>query len=140
MMKIFVFIDIWFVKQNIQKWLKTKICSFLCRIWKWTEKGQKILWPFKAGFKPQIFSNVPAHDVNFLWKVRVMGSNQNKLIEEIGLWLTSNKSGDCNSCSNEKNNHSNADHGSAIVSSRIACVFCHIQFFASENKQKRTNK
>ena len=36
MLKMFVFIDIWFVKQDIQKWLKTKICSFLWRIWKWT--------------------------------------------------------------------------------------------------------
>ena len=41
MLKIFAFIDIWFVKQDIQKWLKTKICSFLWRIWKWKEKGAK---------------------------------------------------------------------------------------------------
>ena len=41
--------NIWFVKQDIQKWLKTKIYSFLWRIWKWTEKGQKIFWPFGAG-------------------------------------------------------------------------------------------
>ena len=28
MMKMFVLIDIWFVKQDIKKCLKTKICSF----------------------------------------------------------------------------------------------------------------
>ena len=39
----------------------------------------------EQGFEPQIFSNFPTNDLNFLWKVRVMGSNQNKLIEEIGL-------------------------------------------------------
>ena len=29
MLKIFAFIDIWFVKQDIQKWSKIKICSKL---------------------------------------------------------------------------------------------------------------
>ena len=34
MLKIFVFIDIWFVKQDIHKWLKNKDMKFLWRIWK----------------------------------------------------------------------------------------------------------
>ena len=46
MLKIFVFIDIWFVKQDIQKWLKTKVCSFLWRIWKWKEKKDKFSLTF----------------------------------------------------------------------------------------------
>ena len=41
MLKIFVFIDTWFVKQDIQKWLKIKICRFLWRIWKWKQKRTK---------------------------------------------------------------------------------------------------
>ena len=35
----------------------------------------------EPGFALQIFSNFPAHDL----KVRVMRSNQNKLIKEVGL-------------------------------------------------------
>ena len=54
-MKTCVFIDIWFVKQDIQKWLKTKTCTFLWRIWKWTEKGQKKL-TFRSGDSNPRFS------------------------------------------------------------------------------------
>ena len=50
---MFVFIDIWFVKQDIIKWLKTMISSFLWRIWKWTEKGQKIFDLQERGFDPR---------------------------------------------------------------------------------------
>ena len=46
---MFVFIDILFVKQDIKKWLNTKICSFLWRIWKWKEKRTKFFWPSRAG-------------------------------------------------------------------------------------------
>jgi hypothetical protein len=77
-----VFIDIWFVKQNIQ----TKICSFLWRIWKWTEKGQIFFYFPERGFEPQIFSNFPVPWFEFSWKVRVTRSNQNKLLKEIGLY------------------------------------------------------
>ena len=53
-------------KQDIKKWLKSKIPSFLWRIWKWQEKkGQKIFDLLERGFEPQIFSNFPAHDLNF---------------------------------------------------------------------------
>ena len=65
MLKIFVFIYIWFVKQDIQKWLKTKICSFLWRIWKWKEKRTKNFDLPEQGLEPQIFSNFSAHDLNF---------------------------------------------------------------------------
>ena len=47
--KILIFINIWFVKQDIQKWLKTKICNFLWRIWKWKEKRRNFFWPSGAG-------------------------------------------------------------------------------------------
>ena len=42
MLNFFVFIDIGFVKQDIQKWLKTKLCSFLWRIFTF-RSGVKIL-------------------------------------------------------------------------------------------------
>jgi hypothetical protein len=68
MLKIFVFIDIWFVQQDVQKWLKTKICSFLWRIENEKKKGQNLFDLLERGFEPQIFSNFPAHDLNFLGK------------------------------------------------------------------------
>ena len=41
----------------------------------------------KQGFEPQIFSNFPAHDLNFHWKVRSPRSNLKKLLKEIRLYL-----------------------------------------------------
>ena len=58
---------IWFLnnKTRYQKWLKSKIPSFVWRIWNWKEKkGQKIFDLLERGLKPQIFSNFPAHDLN----------------------------------------------------------------------------
>ena len=43
MLKIFVYINIWFLKQNIQKWLKPKICIFYGEFENVKKKGQKIL-------------------------------------------------------------------------------------------------
>ena len=66
MLITFVFIDIWFVKQDIQKWLKTKICSFLWRIWKWKEKGAKKFDLPWRGFEPRIFNKFPPK----IWNLR----------------------------------------------------------------------
>ena len=44
-------------EQEIQKWLKTKICSFYGEFENEKKKGRKI-------FEPQFFSNFPAHDLN----------------------------------------------------------------------------
>ena len=69
MLKIVAFI--WFVKQDIQKWLKTKVCSFLWRLWKWTEKKTKNVWPSRAGIWTPDFPS-------FAWEVRRMRSNLGK--------------------------------------------------------------
>ena len=50
MLKIFVFIDIWFVKQDIQKWLKNKDMQFFYGEFEnEKKKGQKKFWPSGAG-------------------------------------------------------------------------------------------
>ena len=54
-----------FVIQDIQKWLKRQICSFLWWIWKWKEKRTKKIWPSGAGIWTLDFENFPAHDLNF---------------------------------------------------------------------------
>ena len=38
------------------------------RIWKWKEKRTKKIDLPERWFEPQIFSNFPAHDLNFHWK------------------------------------------------------------------------
>ena len=48
MLKIFVFVDIWFVKQDIQKRLRAKIFSFYGESENEKKKGQKN-WPSGAG-------------------------------------------------------------------------------------------
>ena len=53
------FIDIWFVKQDIKKWLKTKICSFLWLIWKWKEKGTKKLTFPDGDLNPGFLNKFP---------------------------------------------------------------------------------
>ena len=40
----------------------------------------------KSNKDKQIFSNCPANDLFFSWKVRNVRSNQNKLLKEIGLY------------------------------------------------------
>ena len=65
MLKMFVFINIWFVKQDIQKWLKTKICSFYGEFENEQKKDKKKFDLLEQGFEPQIFSNFPTHDLNF---------------------------------------------------------------------------
>ena len=53
MLKIFVFIDIWFVKQDIQKWLKT---VFYGEFENEKKKGQNFFDRPERGFTPQIIS------------------------------------------------------------------------------------
>jgi hypothetical protein len=65
MLKMFFFIDIWFEKQDIQKWLKTKICSFYGEFGNEQKKDKKNFDLPEQGYEPQIFSNFPAHDLNF---------------------------------------------------------------------------
>ena len=52
-MKTSEFIDILFVTHNVEKWLKTKICSLLWRIWK--EIGQNNFWPSGPGIRTPDF-------------------------------------------------------------------------------------
>ena len=59
MLKIFVFIDIWFVKQYIQKWL------FMENLKMKRKKRTTFFVLPERGFKPQIFSDFPANDLNF---------------------------------------------------------------------------
>ena len=66
MLKIFVFIDIWFVKQDIQKWLKKqRYAVFYGEFENEKKKGQKKFDLPEGGFESQIFSNFPTHDLNF---------------------------------------------------------------------------
>ena len=62
MLKMLVFIDYWFVKQGIQKWLKTKIFSFYGEFENEQKKDKTIFDLPEQGFKPQIFSNFLATD------------------------------------------------------------------------------
>ena len=59
MLKTSFFIDIWFVKQDIKKWLKTKICSFLWLIWKWKEKRTKKLTFPNGDLNPRFLNKFP---------------------------------------------------------------------------------
>ena len=59
-MSIFEFNHFLISKQDTQKWFKTKICSFLWRIWKWKEKKDKKILTFGSGDLNSRFS------VNFL--------------------------------------------------------------------------
>ena len=61
----FLTIDIWFVKEDIQKWLKTKIYSFYGEFENEQKKDKKKFDLPEWGFEPQIFSDFPAHDLNF---------------------------------------------------------------------------
>ena len=68
MLKIFVFIEIWFVKEDIQKWLKTKICCFLWRIWKWKEKRTKCFVTFwSRDLNPRFSAIFPSIILIFMW-------------------------------------------------------------------------
>ena len=50
MLKIFVFIDIWFVKQDIQKWLKKqRYAVFYGEFENEKKKMTKKFWPLGAG-------------------------------------------------------------------------------------------
>ena len=60
--------DIWFIKQNTyRKRLKTNICSFVWRVWKWKEKGQKYIWPSGAGIRTPDFLIFPPMIWIFIW-------------------------------------------------------------------------
>ena len=88
MLKMFVFIDTWFVKQDIQKWLKTQICSFLWRIWKlMNRKRTKQNLTFRNEDSNPRFSVIFLPMIWIFMKGRVTRSNQNNLLKEIGLYL-----------------------------------------------------
>ena len=65
--QIFSTCFIWFqsIKEDIKKRLKSKIPSFVWRIWKWKEKRTKQFDLPERGFELQIFSNFPTLDLNF---------------------------------------------------------------------------
>ena len=52
-------------KYGIQKWSKTKVCSFYEEFENEKKKSKKFLDLTKRGLEPQIFSNFPIHDLNF---------------------------------------------------------------------------
>ena len=54
MLKMFVFIDIWFVKQDIQKWLNTKMCIFYREFENEQKKGKKQFDLPERGFEPPV--------------------------------------------------------------------------------------
>ena len=87
MLKIFVFIDIWFIKVGIQKWLKTKLCSFFMENLKMKRKNDKKFWPSGAGIWTPDFQSFSRPWFEFSWEVRRMRSNQNKLLKKLGLYL-----------------------------------------------------
>ena len=57
MLKFFVSIDIWFVKQDVQKWLKKRYAVFYGEFENEKKKGQKKFDLPERGFDPQIFIN-----------------------------------------------------------------------------------
>ena len=59
-LKTFLFIDIWFVKQDIKKWLKTKICSLYGEFENEKKKKDKIFfWPSGLGIRAPDFLIFP---------------------------------------------------------------------------------
>ena len=82
MLNIFVFIDIWFVKQDIQKWLKKRYAVFYGKFENEKKKKKKIDLPERE-FKPQIFSNFP----RTWFEGEGARSNQNKFLKKLGLYL-----------------------------------------------------
>ena len=83
MLKIFIFIDIWFVKKDIQIWLKTKTCSFYGEFENEKKKGQIFFDLPKRGFESQIFSNFPTHDLNFhvKWGASKQASKRDRTLQ-----------------------------------------------------------
>ena len=68
MLKIFVFIDIWFMKQDIQKWLKTKICSFYEEFENEQKKKDENFLIFQSGDLDPRFSEIFRSMIwSFLW-------------------------------------------------------------------------
>ena len=82
MLKIFVFIDIWFVKQDIQKWLKNKDMQFFRENLKIKRKKDNIFLTLRSGdLNPKFLVIFPP----MIWifcEVRSPRSNQNKLLKE----------------------------------------------------------
>ena len=67
MLKVSIFIDIYFVKQDTySKMIKNKdVQVFMENLRIEKKKAQTFFDLPKRGFEPQIFSNFPAHDLNF---------------------------------------------------------------------------
>ena len=67
MLKVSIFIDIYFVKQDTySKMIKNKdVQVFMENLRIEKKKAQTFFDLPEQGFEPQIFSNFPAHDLNF---------------------------------------------------------------------------
>ena len=83
MLKTSFFIDIWFVKQDIKKWLKTMICSFLWLIWKWKEKGTKKIDLPDGDLNPGFLNKFPPK----IWILREISSIELKVLKKSWLYL-----------------------------------------------------
>jgi hypothetical protein len=71
-----------FVKQDIKKWLK--ICSFLWLIWKWKEKGTKILTFPGGDLNPGFLNKFPPK----VWILREISSIELGVLRTSGLYRT----------------------------------------------------
>ena len=67
MLKMFVFINIWFAKQDIQKWLKTKFYSFLWRIKNEQKEDKKNLTYQREASNPRFSVIFPPMIWIFMW-------------------------------------------------------------------------
>ena len=87
MLKMFVFIDVWFVKQDIKKWLNTNICSFFMENLK-IKQMTDFFFTFRSGNSNSRFSVIFLTMIWIFTAGRVTRSNQNILVKEIGLYFS----------------------------------------------------
>ena len=92
------FINIWFVKQGIPKWLKTKICSFLLENLKMKRKKDKTILTFQIGDLNPRFSVIFRSWFEFSCDVRSPRLNQNKLLKEIEHYFKKISKMNCTPC------------------------------------------
>ena len=81
------FIDIWFVKQDIQNIVKNKNMQFFMENLKIKRKRTIFFWPSGAGIRTPDFQQFSCPWFEFSCEVRSPRSNQNKLLKDIGLYL-----------------------------------------------------
>ena len=79
---MFVFIDTWFVKQDIKSWFIQTI-QFLMEDLKMKRKRVKKFDLPEWGFEPRIFEQFFRPWFEFSGKVRMTGSNPDNLLKEI---------------------------------------------------------